>query len=108
MNIATIEAIAQLREQRDALLAQVATTARAAARAKMLWDTLGASVAADGNIGSVWTEAEAANAELITALGASVPRVLTALAEMQAAAVALQAAGEALDPPLNLLGVSAK
>lgn len=119
MNIPQIEAVGQLREQRAALLAQVGTAAQAAQLAERRWMELSASVYPgdpgvddDGNkiivnvgsIAAVWPEAEEANQQLITGLGDSVPRVLAALAEMQAAASALQAAGQAMDPPLNLLG----
>jgi len=115
MNIAQMAAVALLQTERNVLLATIADTARLAKTATERWLQLNADVRLPGTnvptvdlesgaslpdpggrIGAVWPEALEANQLLLTALGDSVPRVLAALVEMQAAVVALHTAGQVI------------
>jgi hypothetical protein len=96
MNVQMMQAIATLAQQRADLLAQLTTTAQAARLTTEKWAALQVAVSAEGEIGSVWPDAAAANQQLIDGLGGAVPRTLAALEEMIAAARALQTAGEAM------------
>ncbi len=103
MNTMQLEAAAKLRDDRAAMLTSLSRGINHLHTGLVQWQQLMVAVQPDGEIGSVWADAETSNGILLAQLGDTVDVLISAIMQVIAAGKAFQAAGEEADPPFSPL-----